>query len=187
MRIMTIHCTGCDLTATTTTLSRPFVYCEDDVQLNVPRQYGWCVDCDSIVPMEALHEIPQTIADSLAQLAEALDKLSAKPVWYRFFYSREVLSSLSIKAKEIALLQKLITHREKDEKCLTCGSGQCESIDGLNNRADMPSIDQPWPTRSLHPGCGGEFMLLPCFTHFSFRFDTRYYNIDGQLTKIEKG
>jgi hypothetical protein len=66
----------------------PYIYREGDVQHNIPRQYGWCFGCYTIVPMETLHEIPQILSDLLSQLDDGLQLLIAKSYWYRLFYTR---------------------------------------------------------------------------------------------------
>ena len=150
----------------------------------VPKQYGWCVDCSTITPIEALRWGALEVPAGLRALANTLKIEFQSPLRLNFMgRQRHHNKTLITKIEALSLLLDMAIARSGLEGCLHCGNKNVAAIDELNNGASSRSMYEKFHSAYRHLNCGGEIVLEPLNIHFSMGYPTDYYDFNGILIK----
>ncbi len=174
-----LTCDKCSYKTSTMKLWGQRYYLVDGKTAHVSRQFGYCHDCDDVVPIESL-ELDELL-DRINRLLESIAELKRSRLKLLFSsYRRKLLDS---ELSEVIILNRLIT-RQGTEKCLKCSSDRIEIMKGdFMLDYDIGGLySGEKHTGMKHHKCGGEFVATPCGVRFNVRFTPVYYNLDG--TKV---
>lgn len=138
---------------------------------------AWCTTCQTVTRAEALPRNPQAVA---GQLAEALAD-STRYIDDDDPFMRQVSALNARYVASAGAWQRWAAERSRSgERCLSCGCvvHELEVLEG----------DAAWPTRFVHPGCGGVVSMVDSDLRVDWCIDdltTVEFGRDGQLLETE--
>lgn len=80
-----IYCTQCDYHGQTNILNGGYWYYHKGVFCHLDKQYGWCKNCNDLVPMELLNNLSAQLDDALDEIAEKVSRLVDGKVRFNFY------------------------------------------------------------------------------------------------------
>lgn len=181
-----IYCTHCDYHGRTNILNGGYWYYHEGVFCHLDKQYGWCQNCNDLVPMELLHNLNDQLDDAFDEIAEKVSHLVAGKVRFNFTEaSRSETESTLGTINAIKLKYQIHSKRKGQERCLRCGSHNVTPAEEFNTL--RKSIDEVGQTATgyRHPGCGGEFVLVPSSIRLNIAYRPKCYTFDGEFIDDE--
>jgi hypothetical protein len=165
--IVRMTCTRCMRTEPGLIYSRPRRYQVDNqIQLEMHYETGWCFDCDSVRHIEDLS--PNSAIDAIRRAASTLKSATARRRWLRTgwdcqpyhwlnhgskfvreFHTKD-WHALGSELEEQADRLVFLSQRSAPAKCLRCFG---QNVTKLQKFADGRGAEV------LHPKCGGHFVV----------------------------
>lgn len=178
-----IYCDGCDYRGASHVMWGLFKYRFDDGHESyMERLLGWCSDCESVRPVEALPH-PAVIERELIQVRERLHELTSNGIWS---WAASALSrqrkaevrELRTREADLAHMQEMMVSRTASPRCLRCGS--TSTVPVPIRVQDHRRYD--YAVGMAHPGCGGALRVCDSGgTRLAIATKLRVYTQEGEL------
>ncbi|MBE9611033.1 hypothetical protein [Chitinilyticum piscinae] len=199
-------CSACDYTSEVLSLYAQRTYVTPTSKAGVISKIGWCHDCETMKPIEALPteqelavllhtkearqlQLGRLIETEKLQrpfLARVLN-LNTRPSDQRYDLEFEV-QSLQWQIDRAQAVLGLMTHHRSPPRCLACASTQIEYLLLIKSIESHLSDDaEALPIGFRHPGCGGEMLIRRSDIRWMMKKSTLLYDTEGILLDIVDG
>lgn len=150
------YCTNCDFTGCSMSTWGSHCYKLRENTIPINRKIGICHTCNSITSVEVLPD------------KERLEKL------------KTTSSNKNFIEKEKKRLQ-LLSGRESDARCLSCGSHDFDVIPHPEAPKDRDKTKTPWRTGLKHKDCGGRIYMKqsPASLFMGNSLERKFFDVEG--------
>ena len=182
---MGIVCDRCDYRMSFTELAGRRVYADADGEVEMGVWFGWCRECGELRPVESFGDAGRLVKEVEEALAELM---ASSPGLGRIRWHgpgrrrRDAAAAETVRAAVRRLA--LAVERRGTERCLHCGSRDITPFDGkvdLEYDTGLGTFVGRCPSGVHHPGCGGEFIVVPETARCSLVPKKWIYSRDGLL------
>jgi hypothetical protein len=175
-----ISCSRCDLYETSLNMYGFFVWRDpQNREFHIDRELGICRDCRTVTPIERLPDHDEFDEAEEAFLSGFWRKRSLRKKIYRSFWKDSLIEKALDPESGYEVLRAVMALK-RTPVCLVCGSSSVSTMPipyGHN-----PSSEDPVPTGTIHPGCGGELIISGSGgERIAMSRYKNVYSLEGQL------
>ena len=186
----TFFCTQCDFKQgdARTWGTKEYVL-DNGVRVPLDWRLGWCHDCKGLAAVEALSA--EECRKALSEAQKTLSDMGPPPVrrwWqlhrfvFRGLWRKRVndwmYSACQVEDARDAL--RLTEKRKNPPRCLACG-GSRVIAPLVTDRSEWADSSKPKRTGFVHPGCGGEILMVMDGFRIGLRPSVRRYTPEGNF------
>lgn len=163
------------------------------VRIPLDWRLGWCHDCNGLAAVEELSE--EARGDELFEAQKTLASLGPPPVrrwwqlhrfllrgWWHAKAENWMYYACQVEDAQDAL--RLVSERKTTPRCLACGSSRVIAP-LVTDRSEWRDEAGRRRTGFVHPGCGGELMMVMDGMRIGLRPSIRRYTPEGEFIEKE--